>query len=1250
MRNDPQFSSITGQGIGIALIDTGVYAQNPDLKSNVKAFFDATEQPVNAPIDPNFLNDAIDHNGHGSHTAGIAASSNPAIGVAYQAGIISIRGGDEAFIPNSLGDPIFNGLQWIADHATQFNIKVVNMSLGPPDNVNAVPQADQYATEIQQLESMGITVVTSDGNSYQDFAAAGECSLAAESTIAAANTWPDNGIGTSNFSAFYGDGNPYVAVENSAAPDQFNATSQRSSLSNQLVAPGSGIFSTWNSPTQLHNTETGTSMSAPFISGVVALMQQAAQKFGGRYLDPLTVLQLLRNSADQISDPTLPTSINGRRIINPDGTIGPVEPLPGTGFTYDRVNVYKAMQAVKQFMQSGGAGADNNNTFATAISTTPLNGANSVTVTGNVGTDGQVIVGGKDVDLYKLTLLTPSQITISGTTPPGGVAGPTALRLFDSSGGVVLSGAGANGVSYPFLQSLSGQPVPAGTYYLGVSSTGNEAYNPANGTGAVNVTSSSDYQITVSSQTPDPGGIPGGAKTLSLATPSSQPPPTLHGTVPFTHVKDVIGAATLENGTTINFPNGDIRFYKVVAPDTGNLIVETVTNSLNPFSTAQVYDQNFNLIGTAGHNITVPVAIGQTYYIGVTTTTNTTTSPNDPFSRVAGSTRFFIPVDIYVGFDNGDANGTAKTATPQTIGTAISGTIGSDNGAALLGANGGNKDVDFYQFTAPTAGVFKATVSGAAGFTPEMSLWSSSGSTDTASAQKLIDANTSDFTVYQQVTAGQILLLAVTGKGNQTFNGLSLGSGSGGQTGSYGITTSVQPLSALATLSNNSIGTATPTPITLNQTVPGNIGVDGSLVVGPTDVDLYSFTAPATREYQFSTATTQEGSADTFIRVFDGSGNQIAYNDNANPNTTASSVNVAMHAGQTYYIGVNGAGAGALSYNPLTGTGAAAGSTGPYSLTAADVGPFQRTVNLQSGHKTTYIDSHGNKIVVTLTGPGAGQLIFNSDTNTDLGQLVISGTDNTSTVTIRGASPVGGISVTGSLGSLSAPLNTLTGDMSVTGGLRSLRLSGASGGHTISIGGGSLLSANLGQVSDFGFSSAEPVRSIRASQWTTTGTTRYSISASSIESINVPGTFNEDVSADTIDHISAGTLQSAAIRATTSIASIFAGAAADSLIFAGVPTVTTMPSAPSDFSGASLIKSVRVRGSFSNTQIAAWNVGDVVLGQIVPANGGKPFGIAADRVQLVRAVVDGKPQVFKNLFAPLTPVSLGGDAIIRLIG
>jgi hypothetical protein len=873
------------------------------------------------------------------------------------------------------------------------------------------------------------------------------------------------------------------------------------------------------------------------------------------------------------------------------------------------------------------------------------------------------------VDLYKLVVQTPGPLSVTSQAPTGGAQFNEALRLFDSAGNLVLSATGGGGTPYPPLFSPAGQFLAAGTYYLGISSAGNVNYNIINGTGATGGGSQGDYELNITVQSPDPGGVPVAARTLALTTPTSLTPPATAPNIPFTEETGNIGQETAPDGTTVAVPDGDVQFYTVIAPDTGNLILQSDNNVSSfsgfynpPQAVIRVFDQNLNQVGSIGTNLTVPVTLGQTYYIGVTSPANENFAPNDPFSRVAGSTGTIIdpftgdavyrPYAIFVGFDNGDKNGTVAAATTAAVGTPINGTIGTDPGGGFLGANGGNKDVDFYSFTASRAGVMLLVVSGSGSFSPRMSLWSSTSGI--GAVQRLADATSTDLTLYQQVTAGQQVIVAVTGLGNQNFNGLSLGSGGGGQIGSYTLNSTLQPLSSLTTLSNNSINNATPTAVTLSQAVSGNIGLDGDLFVGSTDVDIYKFTAPTTREFNFSTLTQQENSADTVIRVFDGLGNQIAVNDNASATTTASSVNVAMLAGQTFYIGVSGAGSGQYSYNALTGAAAAPGSTGPYTFDVTDAGPYQTRVNFQDGKKFSFIDANGHKVIASLRGPGTGTLVFfsTSANHIDIGELDLTGTDTTTTVTINGVTSLPKVMITNGMGTFNASHAALTGDMTVGAGMKKLNLASAAGG-TITIGAGSALSATINKVSDEALTSSEPIKQIKVGQWTTSGATRFQISAPSIGSIIDGGIFDEDVSTNVLTKASIGSLMASAIRAATTIGSFTAGSAADSLIFAGAQSsLTALPTSVSDLANTQTasIDSVNIKGTFSDTQIVGWKIGKVMVPSIKTANNGKPFGIAANSVREVRATVNGVSKVFSDLFSPLADIPLGGDALIRLIG
>src|SRR5580704_13226184 len=112
MRSTPAFSQINGAGIGIAVLDTGVDAANPELTPNVEAFYNAVEDPVAGATTS--VSNAVDNDGHGTHVSGIAASSNPAIGVAYGAKLVDIKVIPDQNEQQLGGDPVLRGLEWVA--------------------------------------------------------------------------------------------------------------------------------------------------------------------------------------------------------------------------------------------------------------------------------------------------------------------------------------------------------------------------------------------------------------------------------------------------------------------------------------------------------------------------------------------------------------------------------------------------------------------------------------------------------------------------------------------------------------------------------------------------------------------------------------------------------------------------------------------------------------------------------------------------------------------------------------------------------------------------------------------------------------------------------------------------------------------------------------------------------------------------------------------------------------------------------
>src|SRR5262249_59569793 len=99
----------------------------------------------------------------------------------------------------------------------------------------------------------------------------------------------------------------------------------------------------------------------------------------------------------------------------------------------------------------------------------------------------------------------------------------------------------------------------AGTYYIGVSSAGNNQYSIADGSGAANGQSTGDYTLTVQLTNPDPNGI------ISGALPFAGIPNLFHA---------IIGSDPNPNDPSPRLQIGpqDVDMFQVVAPDTGNLI------------------------------------------------------------------------------------------------------------------------------------------------------------------------------------------------------------------------------------------------------------------------------------------------------------------------------------------------------------------------------------------------------------------------------------------------------------------------------------------------------------------------------------------------------------------------------------------------------------------------------------------------------------------------------------------------------
>jgi thermitase len=257
--------------IKIAIIDTGVDLDHPDLASKIDGGFDFVN------------NDAVadDDHGHGTHCAGLAAAAtNNGLGVAgvgFNSHIIPIK------VLGANGSGSTSTIAAGIEYAVNAGAKVISLSLGGPSNSSAMNDAVNYAW------SNGVIVVAAAGNS--------------------------------NTSAMF-----YPAASTNAiavgATDQNDAKASFSNFGTwvDVAAPGVSLLSTYLNGQYLNMS--GTSMATPVVAGLAALLWED--------LGSATAPSVVRNKLESTCDPiaggwVIFGRVNALRALQPVYTPPPAQ-------------------------------------------------------------------------------------------------------------------------------------------------------------------------------------------------------------------------------------------------------------------------------------------------------------------------------------------------------------------------------------------------------------------------------------------------------------------------------------------------------------------------------------------------------------------------------------------------------------------------------------------------------------------------------------------------------------------------------------------------------------------------------------------------------------------------------------------------------------------------------------------------------------------------------------------------------------
>jgi serine protease AprX len=265
-----QAAGLTGKGIGVAIIDSGV-SPSPDFDTTPGSGITRLIRPVVFGSEQS-LNDTL---GHGTHVAGIiggngAKSGGVYSGIAPGATLISLKVGGAS--GQTSESNVIGALQWVYDHKAEYNIRVVNLSLN--SSVEQSYHTSPLNAAVEILWFNGVVVVTSIGNAIDHGAYYNTTNAAPANDPFVISVGASTELLTANrnddfYALFASRG---VTSDGFSKPD--------------LVAPGTGIISV-NAPGALFGVQhpsyvvatnymnlSGTSMAAPMVSGAVALLLQ----------------------------------------------------------------------------------------------------------------------------------------------------------------------------------------------------------------------------------------------------------------------------------------------------------------------------------------------------------------------------------------------------------------------------------------------------------------------------------------------------------------------------------------------------------------------------------------------------------------------------------------------------------------------------------------------------------------------------------------------------------------------------------------------------------------------------------------------------------------------------------------------------------------------------------------------------------------------------------------------------------------
>jgi subtilisin family serine protease len=284
---------VDGSGLAVAVLDTGLNLEHDDFAGDgrILAHVNLTKEDAS---DPDKVTDVV---GHGSNVGGIVVAHGMHPGVARGANIVPVKIVDNSGRCDA--PDIERGLKWVLDNHERYKISVAVIALGFPENLSddsAIhPDFEPIRALVRKLRAERVPVVVAAGNSYFTYNSV-PATPDPKATNDALQGMSIPAIFRETVSVgavFDSDSDEWVsfnsgAIARKTRPDWLTPFSQRldeatgKKCRTDVFAPGSKINSSGRTGKKSESIHDGTSQAAPFVAGVILLIQQLHLRQAGK--------------------------------------------------------------------------------------------------------------------------------------------------------------------------------------------------------------------------------------------------------------------------------------------------------------------------------------------------------------------------------------------------------------------------------------------------------------------------------------------------------------------------------------------------------------------------------------------------------------------------------------------------------------------------------------------------------------------------------------------------------------------------------------------------------------------------------------------------------------------------------------------------------------------------------------------------------------------------------------------------------